>query len=90
MTSSEFAGGPAQGLNGLGVFYYDSQTQQSTPSAYFPTQPTAVAPTASFTSQSTQDPVCLRFLFAINFIQLLPRNSSVPLLRIALFPGHGR
>ncbi|XGW14757.1 hypothetical protein V3C99_000771 [Haemonchus contortus] len=56
MTSSEFAGGPAQGLNGLGVFYYDSQTQQSTPSAYFPTQPTAVAPTASFTSQSTQDP----------------------------------
>ncbi|KAK6033933.1 hypothetical protein COOONC_28561 [Cooperia oncophora] len=56
MTSSEFAGGPAQGLNGLGVFYYDSQTHQSTPSAYFPTQTTAVAPTASFTSQSGQDP----------------------------------
>lgn len=77
MTSSEFAGGPAQGLNGLGVFYYDSsqaqqqqqqqQQQQSTASAYFP-QTTAVVPTAAFSSQSAQDPV--RFVRFLNFSSL--------------------
>ncbi|WKY02025.1 hypothetical protein Q1695_015775 [Nippostrongylus brasiliensis] len=48
MTSSEFAGGPAQGLNGLGVFYYDSQQQQQQQTqqsaAYFQQGASAVAP----------------------------------------------
>ncbi|EYC19025.1 hypothetical protein Y032_0025g1122 [Ancylostoma ceylanicum] len=60
MTSSEFAGGPAQGLNGLGAFYYDSQTPQSTPAAYFQqTAAATVGPTPSFanpSAASAQDP----------------------------------
>ncbi|KIH48126.1 hypothetical protein ANCDUO_21808, partial [Ancylostoma duodenale] len=60
MTSSEFAGGPAQGLNGLGAFYYDSQTPQSTPAAYFQqTAAATVGPTPSFANPSAanaQDP----------------------------------
>lgn len=77
MTSSEFAGGPAQGLNGLGAFYYDSQTPQSTPAAYFQqTAGATVGPTPSFANPSAanaQDPVSLvniSFLLIVSHLTL--------------------
>ncbi|KAE9415056.1 hypothetical protein Angca_009021, partial [Angiostrongylus cantonensis] len=55
MTSSEFAGGPTQGLSGLGAFYYDpsqTQQQQSATAAYFP-QSANVTSNPNFTNQAS-------------------------------------
>ncbi|VDM61331.1 unnamed protein product [Angiostrongylus costaricensis] len=55
MTSSEFAGGPTQGLSGLGAFYYDpsqAQQQQSATAAYFP-QSANVTSTTNFANQTS-------------------------------------
>ncbi|KAJ1364556.1 hypothetical protein KIN20_024678 [Parelaphostrongylus tenuis] len=57
MTSSEFAGGPTQGLSGLSAFYYDpSQAQQQQPQSaattYFP-QSANVASNANFTNRTS-------------------------------------
>ncbi|VDM73151.1 unnamed protein product [Strongylus vulgaris] len=84
MTSSEFAGGPAQGLNGLGAFYYDTHTAQSAPTAYFQQQTagSGVGPAQSFTNPSaanSQDPVSILQIFLENF-------SFHPLSALLSFP----
>ncbi|KJH44565.1 hypothetical protein DICVIV_09405 [Dictyocaulus viviparus] len=87
MTSSEFAGGPTQGLSGLSAFYYDpSQTQQQSTNAaaYFP-QTTALATNGSFANQTAtthHDPIKCASYFYCHFVYytLYRKESTIFIL----------